>query len=132
DEAGIEAVTLEAPVGPRRRIDVEAGCAVIEVKKNLSVATVADAAIEQLTGYVADRSEETGQRYVGILTDGAEWQLYHLRLHDESLALVSRFAVNPANPDVDGLIVWLEGVLSTRTAIPPIPREGERRLCQSS
>ena len=132
DEGGIETVNLETQVGLRRRIDVEAGCAVIEVKKNLTVANVAEAAVEQLTGYVADRSEETGERFVGILTDGAEWQLYHLLPADERLALVSRLVVNPANPDVDGLIVWLEGILATRAAISPSPWEIELRLGASS
>ncbi len=33
-------------------------------------------ASKQLDGYVASRTEQTGQRYVGILTDGADWQAY--------------------------------------------------------
>ena len=34
--------------------------------------------IEQLAGYVRSRQDTLQQRYVGILTDGAEWRLYHL------------------------------------------------------
>jgi hypothetical protein len=72
-------VEPEAPVHGHRRIDVEVGFTVIEVKKDLrSVAVVRDAE-NQLAGYVASRSQQTGQRYVGILTDGTEWCAYHLQ-----------------------------------------------------
>lgn len=121
-----DVVQLEAPVedGTRRRIDVEVGQCVIEVKKNLNAADVAKAE-EQLGGYVKQRSEALG-RYVGILTDGSEWRLY--QLHAGVLEHVSTHKLNKQNPDAQELVVWLESVMSTLTAIKPVPAEIERRL----
>lgn len=82
-------VDLETPVPGRRRIDVEVGFTVIEVKKDLRSAAVVRDAIKQLAGYVASRSEQTGQRYVGILTDGTDWRAYHLQALSSSRPLGS-------------------------------------------
>ena len=65
---------LETPVGVRRRIDIEVGSCLIEVKRDLSAGNVLPDAIEQLADYLAARQNETGCRYVGILTDGADWR----------------------------------------------------------
>lgn len=65
------AIFLEAQAGGGQRIDIEAGCAVVEVKKSLGSPTALAAAIEQLAKYVRYRTEERAQRYVGVLTDGA-------------------------------------------------------------
>lgn len=121
-----EVVTMESQVGDgtRRRIDVELGQCVIEVKKNLHAADLA-AAEEQLGGYVAQRTQTLG-RYVGILTDGREWRLYHL--NDGALELISTHTLNTQNPNTDELLVWLESVMSTLTAIRPVPEEIESRL----
>jgi SAM-dependent methyltransferase len=114
-------VELETPVPGRRRIDVEVGFTVIEVKKDLrSVAVVKDAQ-EQLAGYVASRSLQTGQRYVGILTDGADWRAYQLRGNE--LVEDTRIELKSARQAVIPLLTWLEGVLSTRTGVPPTPSE---------
>ncbi len=77
-EHGVEAINLETPAGQRRRIDIEAGYTVIEVKRDLTVGNVRDEALDQLAGYVKQRISTMGQRYVGVLTDGREWLLYHL------------------------------------------------------
>lgn len=121
-----EVATMEAQVGDgtRRRIDVEIGQCVIEVKKNLHAVDLPTAEA-QLAGYVRQRSDALGG-YVGILTDGAEWRLYHL--HDGALELVSEYTLNKQNPDAGELLVWLESVLSTLTAIKPVPEEIEHRL----
>src|SRR5207247_2401401 len=44
------------------------------------------------------------------------------------LSEVSTISVRPTDPDVDGLLVWLEGVLSTGEQLVPTPREVQRRL----
>ncbi len=119
-------VTLEAPVGGRRRIDVEVGYTVIEVKKDLRLGRVRADAEAQLAGYVRARSEELGERYVGVLTDGAEWRAYHLR--EGALLNVASLLVSPSQPDVDALLVWLEGVLATSQGLRPTPAEIARRL----
>lgn len=123
-------ITLEAQAGQRRRIDVEIGATVIEVKKDLRVGNVRSEAVEQLAGYVRQRSESVDQRYVGVLTDGAEWHLYHL--NDDNLELVTSYRADPAAVNVDGLLVWLEGVLATSSRVHPSPKEIERRLGAAS
>jgi hypothetical protein len=65
---------LETLVGVRRRIDIEVGSCLIEVKRDLSAGCVLPDAIAHLGAYLADRQKETGCRYVGILTDGADWR----------------------------------------------------------
>ena len=119
-------VALEAQAGGGRRIDVEAGCAAIEVKKSLGSKTVFDAAVVQLAGYVKQRTEERAQRYVGVLTDGKSWVLFHLE-PDGDLAEVSRLELK-GGEDADRLASWLETVLATTDRIKPTPKEIVRRL----
>lgn len=118
-------VELETQVGDRRRIDVEVGFTVIEVKRDLRTANVA-AAEEQLGGYVAARSAQTGQRYVGLLTDGAEWRAY--QVVDGVLYEATRYTLHRTRPDSVALQFWLEGVLATRTGLAPTPEAIARRL----
>jgi hypothetical protein len=119
-------VRLEAPAGSLR-IDVEVGRTVIEVKKDLRIGHVAVEALTQLAGYVASREASLGVRYVGVLTDGVEYRAHLLEV-DGALIEVSRHTVSFADPDVDGLLVWLEGVLATSEAVPPIPENIRNRF----
>lgn len=122
-----DVVKMESQVadGTRRRIDIEAGHVVIEVKKDLTVGNLADYE-QQLAGYVQQRHKELGTRYVGILTDGTGWMLYHLE--GDALVFVSELVLNPSAPDVDQLLVWLESVMATREQIKPTPQEIQDRL----
>jgi hypothetical protein len=119
---------LEVPTkdGTRRRLDVEIGHAVIEVKKDLRKPSMKTDAEEQLAGYVAQQTKSLGTRYVGILTDGTDWYLYHLV--DDALVQVAQLLLNPTAPDHDRLIEWLESILATETAVQPSAGEIERRL----
>lgn len=120
-------VKLEAQAGGGRRIDVEVGFTVIECKRDIRAASVREEAEAQLAGYVRDRAAQLGQRYVGVLTDGADWRLYNLMPQD-TLEEVSRFEVSATAPNVAGLLVWLEGALATVEAIKPTPTEINQRL----
>lgn len=122
----VQDIVLESPAGQRRRIDVETGFTVFEVKRDLRTGRVRQDAVIQLAGYVAARAETMQQRYVGVLTDGAEWHLYSLA--GKELNLVSSLEIDPRSPDVDGLCLWLEGVLATDEKIRPTPREITARL----
>jgi len=125
-EAGdVHEVTLESPVGDRRRIDVEIGATVIEVKKDLRVGNLVAEAITQLGGYVAAREHSHGGRWVGILTDGADWRCYHLR--DGQLREVSTFVAKDGR-DAEELVLWLEGVLATARDLKPTPQQIRARL----
>ena len=119
-------VVLEAPVGQRRRIDVQVGATVFEVKRDLRVGNVRTEAVTQLAGYVRDRVELTGARYVGVLTDGVEWHLYHLDAGE--LSGVSSYTLSATEDGLEGLLVWLDGVLATGDALIPTPDEVTRRL----
>jgi SAM-dependent methyltransferase len=127
-----EEVRLETPAQGQKRIDIETGLSVIECKKDLSVGHVRDEAVEQLAGYVRSRTGELGTRYAGILTDGREWRLYHLSQADDDFREVSAHIVDPDEPDVERLLVWLESVLSTAEELLPSPLEVRRRLASDS
>ena len=128
--SGLSDVSLEAPVGGGRRIDVDAGNAVIEVKKSLSSPPKLETARVQLAGYVSDRTEELGQRYVGVLTDGRRWLLHHLSL-EGSLVEVGAFKLDSGD-DAERLSAWLESVLATVPNLTPTPREILRNLGSDS
>ncbi len=110
-------VTLEAPLGDRRRIDIEIGRTVIEVKKSLAGGASLDDASAQLSGYVAERASQLDQRYVGIVTDGRDWHLFHSV--EDGLRPISTHCVDPASPDPEPLIAWLAAVLVTQQRVAP-------------
>lgn len=123
-------LVLEAHVGGGRRIDVETGTTAIEVKKDLSNSELHRKAAEQLAGYLKSRTEETGQRYAGILTDGVLWELYHLGA--TSSLLVNSLRLRGDDSDIEALTVWLEGVMATAQGISPTAKEIQRRLGSES
>jgi hypothetical protein len=112
--------------GTRRRIDVEIGHCVIELKRDLRTTGVRQDAETQLAGYVQTQTAKLGSRYVGVLTDGTDWFLY--RLDAGILVPVSELRLNPGSPDADRLLVWLEAILATQEAVKPSPDEIARRL----
>lgn len=126
-------VKLEAPTGDgtRRRLDVEAGLCVVEVKRDLRKGNVLTDAVTQLAGYVHTRTVQMGRRYVGVLTDGADWRLYTLGA-GRDLVQVSTLTVTGATDDAERLEVWLEAVLSTTTKVLPTPEEITAQLGASS
>ena len=119
-------VQLEANVGDGRRIDIEIGSAVIEVKRNIASEAVAREAVQQLSGYVTTRMAQTGNRYVGLLTDGTRWRCYHAI--DGSLHRVTELTVRDDAESAEKLCVWLEGVLATNTGLSATAENVERRL----
>lgn len=119
-------IRLESPVGKLRRIDIEVGSTVIEVKKDLRVGNVRSEALRQLAGYVCDRQTKFACRYVGVLTDGAEWICHHLV--GAELSEVTRLELDQQRPDVERLVSWLEGVLATTRNVEPTPEAIAQRL----
>ncbi|PZS00478.1 MAG: restriction endonuclease [Chloroflexi bacterium] len=119
-------VSLEVQAGGRKRIDVEAGYTVIEVKRDLRVGKIWDEAVTQIAEYLRLRTAQMDQRYVGVLTDGAEWHL--ITLANDIPQAISELHILAATPDISGLQLWLEGVLATRENISPTPWEIQRRL----
>ena len=118
---------------PRSRvaeIDVEVGFTVIEVKKDLRSAAVVKRPRSSSPDTWPAVAQQTGQRYVGILTDGADWRAYHLK--GDELVEATRFELKPARPTLTPLLIWLEGVLAVRTGVPPTPHEIVTRLGATS
>ena len=130
NEGDLDVVSLESPVTGGRRIDVEVGSAVIEVKRDLRRGRVVEEAVQQLGGYVRTRTSETGLRYVGVLTDGVEWRCYALA--GEDLKQVSSLHVAADPESLQNLVFWLEGVLATAMNVAPTAKEIEARLGASS
>jgi N-6 DNA Methylase len=130
DEDDLLEVKLEAQVGDRRRIDIEVGCTIIEVKKGIGPKKAREKAVDQLAGYVRMRTDERGQRFVGVLTDGRLWTLLHLRPNGE-LGEVGRLKIE-RGADAEMLSAWLEVVLATAEEVPPSQPEIVRRLGSDS
>lgn len=128
EEDDLSVVQLESQLGDRRRIDVEVGATVIEVKRDLRSERIRREAEEQLAGYVGLRAKQTGLRYVGILTDGTGWYCYHLV--DDELRQVSDLSLEAS--EIEQLVVWLEGVLATTHGLVPTADAIEARLGSTS
>ncbi|MBY3188789.1 SAM-dependent DNA methyltransferase [Rhizobium laguerreae] len=126
EESDVSVVSLESQTGDRRRIDIEVGSTVIEVKRDLRKGKIKSDAIEQLSGYVELRTAQTGLRYVGVLTDGTEWICYDLL--DSKLREVSSILADTTADGMERLVVWLEGVLATAREISPTAMNIEARL----
>jgi methylase of polypeptide subunit release factors len=120
-------VVLEAPAGGGRRIDVEVGSTVVEVKKNLESTAQQTAAVGQLADYLHGREAETGRRFAGVLTDGVVWQLHYMDAGGAPQQVASlRLEGGPA--DAERLTVWLEGITATARGVDPTAVEIRRRL----
>ncbi len=130
DEGDVLLVSLETPVGDKRRIDIEVGSTVIEVKRDLRRGRVRVDAVDQLAGYVQTKADQTGLRYVGVLTDGVEWRCYHLA--GSELSEVSKFELTRGASQLEELTIWLEGILATTRGIAPTASEIFTRLGASS
>ena len=125
---GEDQVKLESPSGDgtRRRLDVEVGLCAIEVKKDIRPAGIRAEAIVQLASYVSLRSGQLDTRYTGVLTDGVEWLLY--AVENDVATEIARLDLNPADPDAERLVSWLETILTTDDSIKPTPGEIRTRL----
>jgi SAM-dependent methyltransferase len=130
EEHDLDTIRLEAQAGGGHRIDIELGFTVIEVKRKLGHGRAFYTAERQLADYLKLREHATGQRYTGILTDGADWHAYHLL--NDTLVKVAVHSLSARRPDGLALFYWLEGVLATRTGIPPTPTEIVQRLGATS
>ncbi|MGV9573832.1 N-6 DNA methylase, partial [Streptomyces nigra] len=126
-EAEVVRREVQTADGTRRRIDIEVGQCVIEVKKDLQNQRALADAEKQLAGYVTSQSARLGTRYVGVLTDGRDWFLY--RLQGDALRKVDEFKLpKPADINVDSFRVWIESILATEESVKPTPEEIGRRL----
>ena len=94
------------------RMDALLGRTVIEIKRDLR--READTAEAQLTRYLPERERTTGQRYVGLATDGASFVAYEMR--EGGLVRLTGHEVRPAASR--DLVAWLDGVIAARDWVP--------------
>jgi hypothetical protein len=110
----------------RGRIDALLGRTVFEIKSDLARER-ADAEA-QLARYLAQRERETGQRYVGVATDGAEFLVYMLR--GDRIEQIGSF--RPRVEEPRGVLGWLESVVVVNDALPPDVDAVRRELGRES
>ena len=121
-------VDLETPVGIRRRIDIESGSCLIEVKRDLNAGSVLADGTMQLGDYLTARQAETGCRYVGVLTDGADWRCFSVPPGGGAADIAEVTSHRLKAADGEAFLIWLEGVLATARDVPATAREIGRRL----
>lgn len=123
-------VKLESPAPDKKRIDIEIGQTVIEVKKDLRSPKIRTAAISQLEDYVLKRAEYLESNYIGILTDGVEWYCFRIDIK-EKLELIAELKFEKhTNIDEFAAILktWLGTVLATEEQVSPKSEIVEERL----
>lgn len=108
------------------RADTLFGSVVFEFKSNLQ-RELGDVHA-RLPDYLSARERQTGRRFVGIATDGAEFIAYELRAG--SLVEIGRHAPNWTDPGA--LLAWLEPALANRDDLAPDPLTVERELGRTS
>ena len=97
------------------RIDALLGRTVLEFKSDLR--RERGTAEEELTRYLTDRQRATGQDYVGLATDGADFVVYFLK--HGTLVEAGRYRTDPQVPRE--LLVWLQSAIAVGAALPPDP-----------
>lgn len=110
----------------RGRVDALLERTVFEFKSNLR--RERRDAEEGLTRYLMDREQQTGEKYVGIATDGAEFVAYFLK--DDGVIEVAQHSVDPVKPHE--VLEWLESAIAVGEELPPEPEVVIREFGRSS
>lgn len=108
------------------RTDALLGRTVFEFKSDLRRET--RVAEEELTRYLSQREADTGDRYVGIATDGAAFVPYELR--GGTLRRLTPFAPSPDAPE--DLLSWLSAAVAISADLPSDPDTVRRELGRGS
>ena len=120
-------VDFERPVPEvHGRIDALLGRTIFEFKSDLRRET--RDAEEELTRYLGQRESETGQRFVGIATDGSTFIPYELR--SGSLRSLQKF--DPSVETPRDLLGWLSSVVSVSDELDPTPETVSKELGRAS
>jgi len=97
----------------RGRIDAVLGRTIFEVKSDL--ARERSDAERRIPDYLAARKEETGERYVAVVTDGLDWIAYELRAG--RLVVLKEWRLDPTSPA--GFLGHLKGTLALGSELAP-------------
>jgi SAM-dependent methyltransferase len=110
----------------RGRLDALLGQTVLEFKRDLR--REKRDAEEELGRYLPQRELETGERFIGIATDGAEFIPYEIE--DGKLVALPGFKPSPEDPR--GVLIWLDSAVSLQPNLSPDPDTVETELGRGS
>ena len=117
------------------RIDALLGRTVFELKSDLR--RERKDAEKGLTRYLSEREGQTGEKYVGITTDGADFIAFFLK--NGSVVEVGAHRTHLEKPPArapisgrDSLTVWLQGVVAIGDSLPPTPHAIKREFGRDS
>ncbi len=110
----------------RGRMDALLGRTVVELKSDLR--RERGEAERGLSRYLRDREDQTGERYVGIATDGAEFSAYFLR--GAEVEPVGGHRTNAAAPAE--LVSWLRSTVAVGSGLHPDPETIRREFGRDS
>ena len=99
----------------RGRADALLGLTVFEFKRDLR--RERRDAEEALGRYLPEREWETGERFIGVATDGAEFLSY--QMDGGVLMPLTGYRTDPLQPR--GLLIWLDSAVSLRPNLLPDP-----------
>ena len=108
------------------RIDALLGRTVFELKPDLN--RERRDAEEGLTRYLTEREGQTGERYVGIATDGADFIAYFLK--NDHVVEVDARRTDPSAPQE--LLAWLQGAVAVSDSLLPDPETITREFGRNS
>ena len=109
-------IDFESPAPEvRGRIDALLGRTVFELKSDLR--RERRDAEEGLTRYLSEREGQTGEKYVGIATDGADFIAYFHK--SDSVIEVAAHRTDPAAPRA--LLAWLQSTVAIGDGLLPDP-----------
>ena len=108
------------------RMDIADAYTAIEVCRDLRSSSFFSTAKQRLFSYLNKRMRQTGERYVGIATDGVDWYVYLIL--NQKLACVDSLTCTSSEASVDRLLTWLESILATGLEIKTRSREIVARL----
>ena len=110
----------------RGRIDALLGRTVFELKSNLE--RERGDAEEGLARYLSEREGRTGEKYVGVATDGAEFAAYFLKN-----GAVVEVGAHRADKDAPrDLLAWLQGAVAIGDGLTPDPHTVKREFGRES
>ena len=117
------------------RIDALLGRTVFELKSDLR--RERKDAEKGLTRYLSEREGQTGEKYVGITTDGADFIAFFLK--NGSVVEVGAHRTHLEKPPArapisgrDSLTAWLQGVVAIGDSLPPTPHAIKREFGRES
>ena len=125
--ADSRAIDFERPAPEvHGRIDALLGRTVIELKSDLR--RERQDAEKGLARYLSERENETGERYVGIATDGADFIAFFLQ--DDHVLEVGAHHTEPDEPPI--LLAWLQGTVAIGEELIPDPHTITREFGRES